>query len=84
MPVSNLLEFRAEDGWAPLCTFLGKDIPDDPYPKVNQGSNTADLHWWAIWIRLAVVLGKVLGAAGAVLVAIGAVWWVSGGKVALK
>lgn len=29
------LVFRATDGWAPLCDFLGVDIPDLPYPRTN-------------------------------------------------
>lgn len=30
------LVFRAQDGWAPLCNFLGVEIPNDPYPKTNE------------------------------------------------
>ena len=80
MPVSKLLDFRAEDGWAQLCAFLGKDTPDSPYPTVNQGSNIADLYWWAISIRLSVVLRKVSRMAGPVLVVLGAPWWIDRGK----
>ena len=29
------LVFRAGDGWAPLCGFLGVGIPAEPYPKTN-------------------------------------------------
>jgi len=29
------LVFRSRDGWAPLCDFLGVDVPDEPYPKTN-------------------------------------------------
>ncbi len=31
----RLLEWTAEDGWEPLCTFLQKPIPDEPFPRVN-------------------------------------------------
>jgi hypothetical protein len=41
VPAENLLEFRVEQCWEPLCKFLGKDIPDEPYPRVNEGSNAA-------------------------------------------
>jgi hypothetical protein len=34
-PPERFLEFEAKDGWAPLCGFLGRDIPDHPYPRVN-------------------------------------------------
>lgn len=30
------LEFKAEDGWGPLCEFLGKDIPGTDFPKLNE------------------------------------------------
>jgi hypothetical protein len=35
VPASRRLEYRLGDGWEPLCTFLGKDIPDVPFPNVN-------------------------------------------------
>jgi hypothetical protein len=28
--------FRSRDGWAPLCDFLGVEVPDEPYPKTNR------------------------------------------------
>lgn len=37
VPKSNLLEHRPQDGWEPLCKFLGKPIPNEPYPCINQG-----------------------------------------------
>lgn len=35
VPKEKLLIFEAKDGWKPLCEFLGKPIPDTPYPHVN-------------------------------------------------
>ncbi|KAI0477586.1 P-loop containing nucleoside triphosphate hydrolase protein [Xylariaceae sp. FL0804] len=35
VPPERLLEWTVEDGWEPLCRFLGKDIPDEPFPHVN-------------------------------------------------
>ncbi|KAH6896515.1 hypothetical protein B0T10DRAFT_543992 [Thelonectria olida] len=32
----EILEFKAEDGWEPLCRFLGKDVPTSPFPKLNE------------------------------------------------
>lgn len=31
----RLLVFDAAEGWEPLCRFLGKPVPDEPYPRVN-------------------------------------------------
>lgn len=31
----DLLEWTVQDGWAPLCTFLGKPVPDTEFPSGN-------------------------------------------------
>jgi hypothetical protein len=36
VPKDRLLDFKLEDGWAPLCAFLGKDTPDVPFPRANE------------------------------------------------
>ena len=30
--------YKAPDGWEPLCRFLGKDVPDCPFPHKNKNS----------------------------------------------
>ena len=35
VPKENLLEFEVGMGWEPLCEFLGVDVPDEPFPRVN-------------------------------------------------
>ena len=32
----RLLEFRASDGWEPLCRFLDVPVPATPFPRVNE------------------------------------------------
>lgn len=34
-PKERLLDFSFSDGWEPLCAFLGKEVPDEPFPRVN-------------------------------------------------
>ncbi|KAK3047498.1 hypothetical protein LTR09_011127 [Extremus antarcticus] len=34
-PKERLLEFSLADGWGPLCEFLGKPVPDVPFPHEN-------------------------------------------------
>lgn len=34
-PAGRLLEWRATDGWEPLCLALGVPIPDEPFPRIN-------------------------------------------------
>jgi hypothetical protein len=35
VPPDRLLEWRASEGWAPLCQALGVAVPRDPFPRVN-------------------------------------------------
>ncbi len=35
VPAERLLVYRVADGWGPLCKFLGKPVPDEPFPQVN-------------------------------------------------
>ncbi len=35
VPPERLLEWRPEEGWAPICAALGMPIPDEPFPHVN-------------------------------------------------
>jgi len=35
VPAEKLLIFSANQGWAPLCSFLGVTIPNAPFPNVN-------------------------------------------------
>lgn len=34
-PKEKLLVMNISEGWKPLCEFLGKPIPDAPFPRVN-------------------------------------------------
>lgn len=35
VPAEQLLVFQVADGWEPLCDFLGCEVPDGPFPHVN-------------------------------------------------
>ncbi|KAL4800836.1 hypothetical protein BDV19DRAFT_383855 [Aspergillus venezuelensis] len=35
LPSDRMLEWSVEDGWGPLCKFLGKEVPDVPFPNGN-------------------------------------------------
>ncbi|KAM5485845.1 hypothetical protein MaudMau93_005289 [Microsporum audouinii] len=39
VPKDQLLEWDVEDGWEPLCKFLGKEVPDIPFPKTNDSTS---------------------------------------------
>lgn len=40
----RLLVFNTKDGWAPLCEFLAKDIPNERFPHVNSSEEFHRLH----------------------------------------
>lgn len=45
VPSDRLLFFDVKDGWQPLCTALGKDIPRGvPFPRMNDGKA---IDYWA-------------------------------------
>lgn len=35
VPADRLLVYRVGQGWEPLCEFLGVDVPDEPFPRLN-------------------------------------------------
>ena len=39
VPRHRLLEWRAAEGWAPLCRALGVPVPDLPFPWINRRSD---------------------------------------------
>mmetsp|Transcript_37107 Transcript_37107/g.115470 ORF Transcript_37107/g.115470 Transcript_37107/m.115470 type:complete len:280 (-) Transcript_37107:62-901(-) len=41
LPKERVLTFSAKDGWAPLCEFLGRPVPEGTYPHVNDASKFA-------------------------------------------
>jgi len=59
----RLLVFEVEQGWQPLCRFLGVEVPDEPFPRLNEG---AELEQLARTIRARVRVGTILGVAAAV------------------
>ncbi|OJJ42882.1 hypothetical protein ASPZODRAFT_137025 [Penicilliopsis zonata CBS 506.65] len=34
----RLLEWTVEDGWEPICSFLDRPVPDEPFPRANDFS----------------------------------------------
>ena len=36
IPPDRLLVFDVKEGWEPLCEFLGRPVPDEPFPQVNE------------------------------------------------
>ena len=39
----RLLVYEVMQGWEPLCDFLGTDVPDKPFPRVNTRDETRQM-----------------------------------------
>jgi hypothetical protein len=35
VPPDRLLVFTVDEGWRPLCDFIGVPVPEAPFPRVN-------------------------------------------------
>ncbi|OPB43745.1 hypothetical protein A0O28_0020630 [Trichoderma guizhouense] len=42
IPEAKRLEYTMGDGWEPLCAFLGKDVPDIPFPRLNDSKSRSE------------------------------------------
>lgn len=72
----RLLEFHPKEGWAPLCNFLGKEIPkDEAYPRVNDAASTVNLHYFIVVLRLWHIGRKYIAIATVVGLAYGLAHW---------
>jgi hypothetical protein len=38
VPQERLLEWNVVDGWDPLCKFLKKEVPKEPFPRTNDAA----------------------------------------------
>jgi Sulfotransferase domain len=36
VPPERMLVFDMREGWAPLCDFLGVEVPEEPFPRLNE------------------------------------------------
>jgi hypothetical protein len=44
IPPHRLLEWRASEGWEPLCAALGVPVPAEPFPRTNTKEEWAARH----------------------------------------
>ena len=43
-PSNRLLEYQVQQGWEPLCAFLGKGIPEVPFPRADDWAEYKSEH----------------------------------------
>jgi len=71
VPKERLLEWTVEDGWEPLCAFLGKEIPAEPFPHANASGGeyekkerAAGLQWLLAALRNVSIIVALAAMAG--------------------
>ncbi|KAJ5122241.1 P-loop containing nucleoside triphosphate hydrolase protein [Penicillium atrosanguineum] len=79
VPPDRLLEINLNDlGWGPLCNFLGKDIPDVPFPRLNESrvfkNELRRLHWISLRAGALKALAPICGVS-CVLLACRLLWY---------
>ena len=69
----RLLVFDVREGWEPLCDFLGVEVPNSPFPHLNETREMQRRLLGLVALSAAVpALAMVAGVAAAVLLDIGA------------
>lgn len=68
VPPGNLHMFEVDKGWEPLCKILGKDVPDQPFPRIND-ANAAEQFFKGLIMRGMIAWTQII----AVLIAVFAV-----------
>jgi hypothetical protein len=66
VPPERLLVYDVKEGWAPLCDFLGVEVPDEPFPHLN---HTREMRRRLLGLVAASAAVPILAGAG-VLVAL--------------
>lgn len=70
-PADRFLEFRVDEGWGPLCGFLGKEVPEGPFPRSNDTLSWREMFGVGVTWGKAKRLGTVVGVAVPVVLAVG-------------
>lgn len=77
VPKEQLLDYRMGEGWERLCAFLGEDVPEGEFPRVNEtaefGEKVAILKRRAM-VRVAWRVARWVGAV--VVPVVGVAWYV--------
>lgn len=71
----RLLEYKVQDGWGPLCEFLGKEVPKGEFPRVNDSREFVRIHGFMWWLGVARMVSGVAWMGAPFFVAGAAVWW---------
>ncbi|KAJ7608812.1 hypothetical protein FB45DRAFT_993741 [Roridomyces roridus] len=60
-PKDRLLEYELGSGWEPLCKFLGKEVPDVSFPRINEAAELKKAMERMRWVCIARAIRNVVG-----------------------
>ena len=64
VPADRLLVFSVKEGWGPLCKFLDVEVPDQPFPHLNESKGSIQKRLLEFAIETMSPRAKVLFAVG--------------------
>lgn len=74
VPKHRLLEFKNEEGWEPLCKFLGKEVPREKYPRTNDAKSFGRFLKFMFVVKCVEALVKVVISGAAIALIVAVVW----------
>lgn len=75
VPKDRLLEYKMGSGWEPLCNFLGKEVPADEFPWLNESK---EFQKWMYNIQMRSLRRSLLALSKYLILpglAISLAWW---------
>ena len=75
VPKEQLLEYHISDGWDSLCEFLGRDVPDLPFPHVNSTDQFLAGRTKRWWRAFGYMMVKIAGSGAVAGAAAGMYYW---------
>jgi len=70
-PKERLLVFKVEQGWEPLCRFLGKEVPGEEFPRLNERGSIREAERSVQRESLKLIARNVVVVGGLMMVG----WW---------
>ncbi|KAF2461469.1 P-loop containing nucleoside triphosphate hydrolase protein [Lineolata rhizophorae] len=68
-PPERLLDYNVSQGWEPLCEFLGKPVPEEDFPRVNESDYFHKTMGTIMGLRMQIAVKRVLSMAAPIVVA---------------
>lgn len=78
VPEGRLLVYDVREGWEPLCKFLGAEVPNEPFPKLNDTESVTAIYTGMMLFGLCAWAMYTVGALALVYLALNPAFTKSG------